>query len=294
MKFSLARFAIFILVAAASAQSRAGYLGAEPPAMPQPFEPALLAGSPAKSPTCVAFAPGLRHLAVSAIDVGADGKVAAAIYETRLAGGEWSSPVRVAALGDHPGGEAAFSADGRWLYFSSDRPPGGPWRPRAFRAPVREGRIGAPELVPLEVADAGVYYPRPLANGDLMFTSRGPVGGDDLFIARAHEDAFTKPEPLGGDFNSAKDDWDLVESPDGNLRVWVSARDGGLGKTDLFYSRRDAASGWSPARNLAAANSTALETAPALTPDGEVLFFLRRQDGKDRLFWVRLSSVLEK
>lgn len=288
-----------LLATMAPARASPDYFGAQPPDTPQPFAPPHLATSVANRPTCLAFSPDRRLVAVSAMDAGADGKVATYVHETRLAGGQWSSPSRVASLGPHPGGEAAFSPDGRWLYFSSDRPPGGPWRPRAFRAPVKDARIGAPELVHLDVApDAGVYYPRLLPNGDFLFTSRGQAGSDDLFIARARGDGFDPPESLGGDFNTPKDDWDLVESPDGRLRIWVSAREKGptysKGRTDLFYSRLGNDGAWSPAANLAAANTTSLETAPSLTPDGKGLFFLRREHGTDRMYWVRLAAVLEE
>jgi hypothetical protein len=226
MTTSLIRLTLCLFVATAPAAEPAIYLGFTPPDLPQPF-------NHDKALTSIAFAPGLRLAVLSARDAGIDGKVANVVYEARRSRDEWSSPVRVRAFGEHPGGEVAFSPDGRWPYFSSDRPPAAPGRPRAFRAPVDRGVIGAPVTIDLVIAaEAGVYYPRPLPNGDLLFTSRGPQGSDDLFIARA----------LGGGFDTPR----------------------------------------------------LLETAPALTPDGRALFFLRRIDGADRLFWVCLASVLEE
>jgi hypothetical protein len=245
--------------------------------------------------TGIAIAPGSRHAVFSSIEADAAGKVALTLHESRLESGEWSIPVPATAVSGagRPASEAAFSPDGRWLYFSSDRAPGASSRPRAFRSAVSTRGFAAPEYLELEVpADAGVYYPRLARSGDLMFTSRGPLGDDDLYLARARGSSFGSPQRLGGDFNSPKDDWDLVESPEGNLRLWVSAREGSLGRTDVYYSRRQRGR-WSPARNLAAVNTAALETAPALSPDGEVLFFLRRIDGKERMHWVNLASVLE-
>jgi hypothetical protein len=229
------------------------------------------------------------------MDAPSSAKVARGIHESRLLRGEWSALSRVHNLGtDLPAGEGSFSPDGRWFYFSSDRPPGGRSRPRIFRSEVRDDTLGSPALVSLDIPDtAGAYYPRPLANGDLMFTSRGPVGGDDLFIARASGGGFARPEVLTGDFNSPQDDWDLVESRNGHLRIWASAREGSLGKTDLWFSSRRGGE-WTNARHLKAASTEALETAPVLSPDDEVLFFLRREAGRERMYWVRLDSVLEK
>ena len=272
--------------------TRAGearYFGLVPPDTPQPFAPTRWQAE-GRRLTQVAIAPGFRHAAVSVMDDDGTGKVAGAIYESRLEHGEWSLPQRAGGP-DLSAGEGAFSTDGRWLFFSSDRPPGGPGRPRAFKLPVRGSALGKPEYVALEVADsAGVYYPRLLKSGDLAFTSRGPRGDDDLYIAPAQGSGFGKPEPLDEGFNSPKDDWDLIESRDGRLRIWVSAREGSLGRTDLYSSRRVRGT-WSPPRNLTAVNTSALETAPALSPDGKVLFFLRRIDGRDLLMWVRADVV---
>jgi hypothetical protein len=285
---------ILLLCCQAVFAAEARYLGLTPPDTPQPFDPPEWSGI-GRSITNVAFAPGHRHVVMSVMDADPAGKVAGAFHESRLRRGEWSPPRQVVALIAGPSsGEGWFTPDGRWFYFSSDRPPGGPWRPRAFRAEVRRGQIAAPALVELEVPEAaGVYYPRVLANGGLSFTSRGSNGRDDLFVAPARGRGFGKPEALAGDFNSPRDDWDLVESSDGTLRIWVSAREGGVGLTDLYFSRRDRAGAWSPARGLAAANTSALETAPTISPDDRVLFFLRRVDGRERLYWIRLAKALE-
>lgn len=141
--------------------------------------------------------------------------------------------------------------------------------------------FGSIEPVVLESpAQSGFFFPQLLGNGDLAMTSRSARGDDDLFIARARPGGgFERPEALSGDFNSDHDDWDLVEDRSATVRVWASARPGGAGKTDIYMSRRTTRGQWSEARNVVAANSPALETAPRLTPDGQVLFFQRRVNG---------------
>lgn len=290
-------FLACVVAGASAAAESSRYLAVEAPDAPAIFAPPILSDQQALL-THVAFAPGLRHVVLSAMDVQPSGKVATSLHESRRRGGEWSPVSRVESL-DAAGfssGEAAFSPDGRWLYFSSNRPPSpGEAQPRVFRSQVRQGRVGPPELVPLSIPhDAGAYYPRILTSGDLSFTSRGANGRDDLFVARRRGRGFGTVEPMQGDFNSPQDDWDLVETRDGRLRLWVSARAGGRGRTDLYYSRRSASGEWSGARHLAAASTAALETAPALTPDDRMLFFLRRIEGQERMFWVRLDAVLER
>lgn len=297
------RLLAFAWIASASVQAGSRYFGLEPPrGAPELFEPALLefARQPNLSIASPAFSPDFRRFVFTVEDKSDPARVSVSVYETRRMSddpkGGWSPPAPVAALteGGYTAGEGAFSADGRWLYYSSSRPPGAPGlMPRIFRAAVTAQGLGTPVYVPIEPTHGGgTFYPRPVTEG-LAFTAPGPVGRDDLFVASPRADGYDRAQPLGDDFNSPQDDWDLVETTDGRLRIWVSARPGGAGRTDLWFSRREAGGTWSKSRNLAAVNSAALETAPQLTPDNRVLFFLRRADGVNRLYWVDLASVLE-
>ena len=289
-------FACLLVPGLVASAGDARYFGLEVPhGLPMLFEPATLAAvaGPTQPITGPAFSPDFRRFVFTVAD---------AVYESRRSGDEpsapWSAPrpVPILAAG-HSAGESIFSRDGRWLYFSSSRPPGAPGlKPRIFRASVEANGFGPPEYVAIEPPlhkDGGTFYPRPLADGSMAFTSPGPVGRDDLFVAPGRGSGFESPRALEGDFNSTQDDWDLIETADGKLRLWVSARAGGAGRTDIYYSRRDTAGRWSNARNLKAANSPALETAPQLTPDDRVLFFLRYTADAHRLYWVELASILE-
>jgi len=272
------------------------YLGLTPPSQPEPFAPELfssLLGDGVRI-TGVTFTPDLRRCAFTLVDARDPARVSVRIHESKEKGGEWSAPkpAEILTEGGYTAGEGVFAPGGRWFYFSSSRPPGAPGlKPRIFRAAVLPEGFGLPEYVPVEPPSGGAFYPRLLADGVLALTAPGPVGRDDLFTARS--DLFGAPRPLEGDFNSPQDDWDLVETPDGKLRIWASSRTGSKGRTDLWFSRRDEARRWSPAQNLAAANTAELETAPQLSPDGAVLFFLRQESGRERMYWVELESLLE-
>jgi hypothetical protein len=295
---SLGEVLQLILVSLGNWVSLGTCLDLTPPDTPQVFEPALFMRAPiaGRPVTSLAFSPDLHHVVFAVVDADASGKVAVRFHESRQSRGEWTVPAPVLASPGFSSGEGWFSADGTEFWFSSNRPPApAPAAPRGFRVRFHDGAMASPEVVPLEIAaDAGVYYPRLLANGDLSFTSRGANGRDDLFVAARRESGFAAPRPLEGEFNSPQDDWDLAETRDGKLRLWVSARVGGMGQADLYYSRRLEHGGWSAPANLRAVNSPSWETAPALTPDDQVLFFLSRADGRERLYWVRLASALEK
>jgi TolB protein len=277
------------------------FLGLSVPDSPQPFAPALLEALSPVVATNPAFSPDFRLFVFTGVRIEKPGQVALALYSSRFDGQRWSAPRRVAEL-ERAGfntAEPAFSADGKWLYFTSNRPPGSPpWNVKIFRARVVDGGFEAVEPVRLDVpAKAGTFYPQPQSDQSLMFTSDGlgGRGGGDLWLTRSRPDGrFDAPINLGGDFNSDGNDWDLVESKDGRVRLWASAREGGAGDVDIWFSVREGSEGWSAARNLTAVNTAALETAPRLSPDGEVLFFHRRANGAERIFWVRASSVLPR
>lgn len=302
---NISSWRVLLLLPAFLAPARAAdadrFLGLIPPrGTPQAFEPAVFAQlvrEPKTFATVLAFSPDFRRCVFTVVDARDASAVSVLIYETRQNNGEWSTPVALDALtrGGHSAGEGIFDREGRWFYFSSSRPPGEHGlKPRIFRAEVRPKGLGPPEYVPIQPPSGGTFYPRLLADGALAFTAPGPVGGDDLFSAAPRSAGYEAAQPLGGDFNSPKDDWDLVETRDGKLRVWASARAGSLGRTDLWFSRRDAAGHWSKAQNLAALNSPELETAPQFSPDDSALFYLSRKSGTERMYWVELASVIEK
>lgn len=275
----------------------ARYFGLEPPVTPEPFRPALFDGLAPHFVTNPAFSPDFKRVVFTAVNAVTARHLVTVLYESRFDGTNWSTPQPLRAL-DAEGfnsAEATFSRDGSWIYFASTRPPGSPpWNVRTFRARVTDSGYGSVEWIDLRTGPAPTFYPQPLADGSIAITSDrlpGP-GAGDVHIARWNaERGFDAPVAFGGDFNSPRDDWDLVEDSSGRTRLWASAREGGAGKVDIYFSRKDAQGRWAAARNLEAVNTAAVETAPRLTPDDQVLFFQRFVDGKDQLYWVRWSGI---
>jgi Tol biopolymer transport system component len=288
--------AIFVSVAAAADER---YFGLEAPRQrPEVFEPAVTAAILPLVATNPAFSGDFRRFVFTAVDTSAPDKVAIRVYEARFDGKRWSGakPLQLLADPTANSGEPMFSPDGQWLYFTSNGLPGAPYSDtRAYRARVTGAGYEPAQRVPLDVPPTQrIFYPQPLADGSLLLTSRvaDSSSRDDVFIAARSGDGFTTPIPLPGDFNSVEDDWDVIEHPQGHLRLWVSARPGGAGRTDIYFARKGDRGEWSPAQSLSAVNTPFLETAPRLTPDGRVLFFQRVEDKRERIYWVDLQSIL--
>lgn len=153
------------------------------------------------------------------------------LYSADQKGGEWRGSERVPGQFDqanclHP----ALSADGEWLYFSSDAPEsrGGL---DLYRMAVRaDGTFGRPEnlgaAVNTERHDA---FPVAGRDGKLYFASQGHLGlgGFDLFETYQLSDGtWATPANLGEPINSQDDETGWLPVRGGQAYL-VSNRDGG-------------------------------------------------------------------
>jgi outer membrane protein OmpA-like peptidoglycan-associated protein/tetratricopeptide (TPR) repeat protein len=163
------------------------------------------------------------------------------IYWAKKEGAGWTVPenlgerVNSAAWESQP----SFSADGKTLYFSSNRP----------------GGRGASDIWMTELSDNG-NWSIPVNLGDsintpaeemapfihpddktLYFSSRGHqgMGGADLFVSRkAQAGGWMKPTNLGYPINTHADEITLVVSAKGDLAYVSSDKYGGKGKQDVY------------------------------------------------------------
>ncbi|WP_242112052.1 TolB family protein [Luteimonas aquatica] len=121
-----------------------------------------------------------------------------------------------------------FSADGKWLYFFSDRA-GGHGGDDLYRAAVlADGNFGAPENLGPGVNGKGNEWAPALTRDGmhLLFASDsfGGAGGHDLLMARWDGKAFVDPQPVPG-VNTAGDEFDAAWIEDGKAIVFAYAKD---------------------------------------------------------------------
>jgi len=139
-------------------------------------------------------------------------KKATVIYTAKKDGGEWTQPVLLGESINAAGSnnqQPHVSADGKHLYFSSNRV-GGKGGYDIWVAAIENGVPGAAKNLgaPLNTADdeqAPFYH---AASGSLIFSSNGFIGmgGFDFFQSKGTVDKWSEPVNLGYPVNSIKDD----------------------------------------------------------------------------------------
>jgi TolB protein len=135
--------------------------------------------------------------------------------------------------------DPAFTADGRYVYFCSDRG-GGLGGDDLWRV-----RVGVNDFHEPENLGAAVNSHRnewaPMLSPDgrvLLFSSDGRPGARrmDLFTARAAGHGFAVATPVPGELNTAQDEFDATFLADGRSIVFSRARNIAVDDVRLFHS----------------------------------------------------------
>ncbi len=204
------------------------------------------------------------------------------ILQTRREETGWAAAEVAPFSGRWSDADPHVSPDGRRLYFISDRPREGSAEPADHDVWLVErtasGSWSEPRHVGAPVSVAGVteWSPCVAASGSLYFgvVRDGGLGGNDLWLCRWSDGAWSAPANLGDAVNSPAEEVEPWISPDETLLIFsAQGRAGGRGGFDLFYSRRvDEA--WQPARPLPSAVNTPLDDFnPSVSPDGLWLYW---------------------
>lgn len=200
------------------------------------------------------------------------------IMFSEQSGDNWGEPKVAPFSGRWRDADPIFSQDGRYLYFSSERPlseggvtPGGLklWR-------VRREALGwgKPEPVPGPVNAMGSIYGSTFgADGTLYFGSNRPggKGGSDLWQATP-DGAGGFLEPVNLDhLNTAGSEESVAVTRDGSTAVLAA---GEFGKEKLYASfKRNGV--WSARVELSERINApgSMSLSPTLSPDGSKLYF---------------------
>ncbi len=272
---------------------RGDYLGQTPPGLqPEVFAPSLIS-LPDEQELNAVFSPNGRIFMFSRTIDG----VYKMFYSYRRGDGTWQEP-RMAApsktFPSHRDVDMAFSPDGSWVYFISDRPlPGYSLeRYNLWRSQVTRFGLTDPEpLGPHLNGPDHELYPMLVADGSLYFTStrEDSLGGQDSYRAQWRDGEFEAPINLGARINSEFHEGDIYVSPDETYLIHVAVdRPDSLGGADLYVSFRQSDGSWGPSTHMGdTINSADIDYCPMVTPDGRYFFFTRGND----LMWVDADII---
>lgn len=141
-----------------------------------------------------------------------NGKTVSNIYVITQNNGSWSAPQLVEAVNSNgfSSKQPFISADGKFLYFASDRP-GGSGGFDIWLATLQEdGSVGTPinagEVVNTNQDEQAPFYQT--SNNTLVFSTNGRtgMGSFDLFSVKGKTNLWSEPVNLGYPVNSSRDD----------------------------------------------------------------------------------------
>ncbi|MBD1362885.1 PD40 domain-containing protein [Mucilaginibacter sp. ZT4R22] len=208
--------------------------------------------------------------------------IASVIVRVDKVNGVWGKPEVAPFSGINRDLEAAFSPDGKTLYFSSDRPLADKKPKRDFDiwkvSKTAGGQWGVPENLGAVVnSTKSEFYPSVAKNGNLYFTVEAAYGkgSEDIVLCRYTPKGYEAPISLPEDINTKFDEFNAFVDPDEQFILFTcQGRADDMGKGDLYLARKNAAGNWQPAQHLPAGiNSTSLDYCPYITPDKKYLIF---------------------
>mgnify|MGYP000084123544 CR=1 FL=1 len=162
------------------------------------------------------------------------------IWMSRLQGDHWSPATPVPFNTPGRDFDPAFSADGHFVFFCSDRP-GGLGGDDLYRVAVdRSGRFGPVEnLGPAVNSRADEFAPMLSPDGGtLLFSSdrRGGKGGHDLYAAAMRAGRLQPAQALAGSINTPAQEFDATFLADGRTVVFARARDFATAPVRLYVA----------------------------------------------------------
>lgn len=155
-----------------------------------------------------------------------------------------------------PENEGAFStsADGQYLFFTSCSRPGGIGSCDIWVSKLTGERWSEPFNLGSPV-NTKYWETQPSLTSDgktLFFTSSRPdgYGGSDIWMTQFTDKGWSDPENLGNQINTGSDEQFPFIHPDGQTLYFTSVGHPGMGKSDIFYAKKNPDGKWGRPVNM--------------------------------------------
>lgn len=175
-----------------------------------------------------------------------DGEGSCDLYWSKRIGKIWTTPrnigrpVNTSAWESQP----SFAADGKTIYFTSNRPGGLGGTDIWKTTMIEEGMFTEPENISTPI-NTQYNEVSPFIHSDgktIYFSSDGHkgMGGKDLFLSRMDaQNNWTEPVNLGYPINTVDDEVNLIVNTKGNIAFYSSDKPGGFGGLDIYWFELD-------------------------------------------------------
>ncbi len=259
-----------------SDELKSPYLGWKPPGLtPELFAPGIVSTTKHKEFGCT-FSPDMKEFFFTRDD---------SILVCRFDGENWKKPVQASFNTDRMDHEPHITADGRMLFFGSNRKSYGIWKTEKI-----DNGWGKPAFV-----GSGMYVTAS-KNKDIFLTSFDKKDGS-LVRTKLINGEFSEFEYLKGGVDSPYNDWHPCISPDGSYILFDSNRPGshqGKDAYDLYVSFRKKDGSWSEAVNIGIKlNINAGNICAYISPDGKYLFYNSMNGDSWDIYWVSIKVIEE-
>jgi WD40-like Beta Propeller Repeat len=212
------------------------------------------------------------------------------LYMKKDSKGKWTKPAIAPFAGRFSDLEPSFSADGKKLFFSSNRPISGN-EIKDFDIWVVEkdnNKWGEPKNAGLPVnTPQDEFYPCITNTGNLYFTAayKNAVGKEDIYFSKWENGKYAEPVPLDTNINSKTYEFNAFVSPGEEFIIFTSyGRKDDKGRGDLYMSVKNRLGKWEPAKNLAFLNSDKLDYCPFVSFDKKTFYFTSERNNLKKSF----------
>ncbi|MGD8787178.1 MAG: right-handed parallel beta-helix repeat-containing protein [Phycisphaerales bacterium] len=213
------------------------------------------------------------------------------LYETHMENGTWTEPIRATATQGW-GFNAIFPpTDAQRLYFVDERSPM-PQNLDIFRVERNHGQWGEAIRLPAPINSSGTdWHPSFTTDGTMYFGSTRIDGA--VYRVRPGQEHNPVVERVGIPCKA----YEPAIAYDESFVIFHGDENIGYGNTDAFISFRNEDDTWTSARNLGPSiNTEGFEYGFSLSPDGQYLFFARRDrwlnPRTSDIYWVDIHAVV--